>query len=247
MIDDYEDLVQGGTAPATGILLGTEAHLGEFPWMVSIQYDGLHICGGAIISDRHILTAAHCFVDKYPVPYVQNLSVITGSISKYVGGETHRVAKVTAHENFQRGAATRWRNDIAVVELADRLTFGRSQSKIDLPTSSIDRAVDAMLSGFGWIARDHNAERPTILQKADVSVITNDECNRKDGRVFSDQICGLDGKNRGFCEGDSGSPLVYNNRVIGIVSFSPLCGIGYPDVYTRVHSFLNWINTAKSS
>ncbi|XP_015121520.1 chymotrypsin-2-like [Diachasma alloeum] len=238
-----------GTAakPPQKILNGNDANLGEFPWMVSIQYEGLHICGGAIISERHILTAAHCFVGKYPAPYNKDITVVTGSVDKYSGGQTHEVATVIPHENFQRGPTTRWRNDIALVTLTDRIRFSRTQQKIDLPSSVTTRTFQAQLSGFGLLTRGLLGESTVILKKSDVSVLTNEECNKKNGRVFDDQICGFDGIDRGFCNGDSGSPLVYNYQVIGIVSFSPSCGIGYPDVYTRVYSFLEWIESAKSA
>lgn len=111
-------LLLGEAKPPLRILKGSNARLGEFPWMVSIQYDELHICGGAIISDRHILTAAHCFVGKYPAPYNQSMTVVSGTINRYSGGETHKVAKVAPHEDFQRGPTTRWRNDIALVTVS---------------------------------------------------------------------------------------------------------------------------------
>ena len=49
-----------------------------------------------------------------------------------------------------------------------------------------------------------------------------------------------------LCQGDSGGPLVSNNKIIGIVSGGIPCAIGYPDVYTGVANFLDYINAETS-
>ncbi|KAF7990980.1 hypothetical protein HCN44_000785 [Aphidius gifuensis] len=215
----------------------------EFPYMVSLRRDGIHFCGGAIISSRHILTAAHCFVGRADPPYTRNLTVVSGAVEKRYG-QVHNVFKVTVHSNFTRGSEARWRDDIAVVTVREKIIFDQRQSSILLPKEDTPGNVKAVLTGWGQLSSTDLVE-PSVLQKRNVTILKNKECNdKKNSNMLDTQVCGYDGKGTGFCNGDSGSPLVYNDEVVGIVSFSVSCGIGYPDLYTRVYHYLDFIRNA---
>ncbi|KAF7991036.1 hypothetical protein HCN44_000841 [Aphidius gifuensis] len=238
-----ETFVGGHALFQTRILGGENASDGEFPYMVSLRRDGLHFCGGAIISPRHILTAAHCFVGKADPPYITNLTVVSGAVKKRYHGQSHNVLKVTVHPNFTRGFEARWRDDIAVLTVSQKIVVNNRQSSIPLPTQDTPGDVTAVLTGWGQLSSTDFIE-PDVLQKRHVRILKNKDCNDKNSRMLDSQICGYDGEGTGFCNGDSGSPLVYNDEVVGIVSFSVLCGLGYPDLYTRVYHYLDFIRSA---
>ncbi|XP_015117640.1 chymotrypsin-2 isoform X2 [Diachasma alloeum] len=216
-----------------------DAAPGEFPYVVSLRRNGVHFCGGAIIGSKHVLTAAHCFVGRVDPPYTAGLTVATGALKRQDDGDLYLAKKVVPHSGFSRGPDTRWKHDIAVITLMNPIIMTQNVKTLGLPTSPTPGAVVAVLSGWGSATKfgpeaDH-------LQKRNVTVLTNDECNKKDASILDTQMCGFDGRGTGFCNGDSGSPLVYNNEVVGIVSFAISCGIGYPDTYTRVHKYLDFI------
>ncbi|XP_015117639.1 chymotrypsin-2 isoform X1 [Diachasma alloeum] len=224
-----------------------DAAPGEFPYVVSLRRNGVHFCGGAIIGSKHVLTAAHCFVGRVDPPYTAGLTVATGALKRQDDGDLYLAKKVVPHSGFSRGPDTRWKHDIAVItiipvcsfQLMNPIIMTQNVKTLGLPTSPTPGAVVAVLSGWGSATKfgpeaDH-------LQKRNVTVLTNDECNKKDASILDTQMCGFDGRGTGFCNGDSGSPLVYNNEVVGIVSFAISCGIGYPDTYTRVHKYLDFI------
>ncbi|XP_008558326.1 chymotrypsin-2-like [Microplitis demolitor] len=223
------------------ILEGTDAEPEKFPYMVSLRRWNNHVCGGAIISPRHILTAAHCFIGRADPPYTEGLVIVSSAAVNRYNGEIHQVKKVTPHSDYRKGTENRWRNDIAVVELKNDISENRYQKPIALPKADTPGNVTAVLSGWGQTTlRGEESDR---LKQRIVRILPNDECNKKDADILDTNLCGFNGRGTGFCEGDSGSPLIHNNEIVGIVSFSILCGIGYPDSYTRVYKYLDFINS----
>lgn len=87
------------------------------------------------------------------------------------------------------------------------------------------------------------------MKFARVKTLADDECRRlveKQSEAFPFKyfgtVCAYAGKsNAGVCSGDSGGPLVYNNKLIGVTSWWVPCGQGYPDGYTRVSEYVDWI------
>lgn len=108
----------GHARRATRVLQGSDAVPGEFPYMVSLRRWNVHVCGGAIISPRHILTAAHCFIGRADAPYTEGLVVITGASTNRTIGDVHRAKTVTPHTGFRSGSEHRWRHDIAVITVS---------------------------------------------------------------------------------------------------------------------------------
>ncbi|XP_043275649.1 chymotrypsin-2-like [Venturia canescens] len=228
------------------LLSSTDAAPGELKYTVSLQYRNYHQCGGALISERHVLTAAHCFVGREEAPYTKGLVVVTGATNLISGGEHHYAKYVTVHPEYVQGnSLNRWRHDIAVITLVTPAVKNAAQAPVSLPSSDVSTNVTGIVSGWGQLGRKWDAGYPNVLQKRSVSILTRTDCNSRNP-VLDTQICGLDGKDTGFCHGDSGGPLVYNDEIVGVVSFGVSCGIGYPDVYTRVWSYRDFISEAMS-
>ncbi|KAK0088560.1 hypothetical protein PV326_004791 [Microctonus aethiopoides] len=119
------------------------------------------------------------------------------------------------------------------------MNFCHYQNSIALPHKNTPGNIVAILLGWGNTSR--NGEESECLKETKVAVLTNKECNEKYPRIMATQMCGFNGKGTGFCNGDSGNPLAYRNEVIGIVSFSASCKIRYPDNYTRVYKYMDFI------
>ncbi|XP_041888708.1 serine protease 55 isoform X2 [Corvus kubaryi] len=112
----------------TGKRIGTGTHVtpGEFPWHVSIQSHGKHICGGTIISALWILTAAHCFAEELPA----DLTVAVGGVDLSRPLEEHNPDSLILHEEFNR---TSLQNDIALILLSNPIEFSKEKIPICLP------------------------------------------------------------------------------------------------------------------
>ncbi|XP_071626252.1 chymotrypsin-2-like isoform X2 [Temnothorax longispinosus] len=207
--------------------------------MVSLRYYDLHICSGALISDRHVLSAAHCVCGLIDEPS-EELSARTGSIN-LKEGERHAVKDVKCHPDYVYGSEMSWTADLVVITLVKEICTSPSQSPIALATCDAFVGRHAVISGWGrvhsfsWLSRN--------LKKLLVPIIDNDVCQAyyNNTTILSSQICTFERIGIGACKGDSGSPLVYNGTLIGIFSWTKPCALGFPDVFIRVSHFTDFI------
>ncbi|XP_014295151.2 chymotrypsin-1-like [Microplitis demolitor] len=232
----------GDTKRPSKIVNGYMAWENEFPHQVSLRVWGQHICGGSIISPRHILTAAHCVVDDNKHLH-RNMAVLSGTNDRYSlqSGQLHKVSNIIYHHGYT--PSDNWRNDIAVLVLEKPMIFNSRQQPIRLPSHDIPPKTRVMASGWGALTFADPSSAPQRLQKLDMTIVSNQECEEMHGKaIYPCQICVFNGAGRGVCVGDSGGPLTYEGQVFGIASWVAPCALGYPDVFTRVHYFVPWIN-----
>ncbi|XP_007940950.2 transmembrane protease serine 11B-like protein [Orycteropus afer afer] len=223
---------------------GSTAQEGEWPWQASLKMNGRHYCGASLISDRYLVTAAHCF-KKTKNPKNYTVSFGTRVSPPYM---QHYVQKIIIHENYIPGEH---HDDVAVILLTEKVLFNNDVHRVCLPEASQIFLPGEGVVVTGWGALFYNGEYPVLLQKAPVKIIDTNTCNAKEayyGLVQDTMICaGYMEGNVDACQGDSGGPLVYPNSrniwyLVGIVSWGTDCGkINKPGVYMRVTSYRNWI------
>lgn len=134
------------------IIGGEDAKEGQFPYQVSLQRGGSsHFCGASIISNRFILTAAHCFGGAISNP--EGIHAVVGTTCVSQGGVTVNIEKVIQHEEWDYG---KWRNDIALLRTATEIVFSDTIQPIALPTqnSIAEENVPVILCGFGLDSYD---------------------------------------------------------------------------------------------
>ncbi|XP_058159680.2 transmembrane protease serine 11B-like protein [Dasypus novemcinctus] len=223
---------------------GSTAQEGEWPWQASLKKNGQHYCGASLISDRYLVTAAHCF-KKTNNPKNYTVSFGTKVNPPYM---QHYVQKIIIHEDYILGEH---HDDIAVILLTENIPFKNDVHRVCLPEASqiILPGEGAVVTGWGALFYD--GAYPVLLQKAPVKIIDTNSCNAEEaynGEVQDTMLCaGYMEGNIDACQGDSGGPLVYPNfrniwYLVGIVSWGDECGkINKPGVYTRVTAYRNWI------
>jgi len=122
--------------PRARIIGGQEAYFGEFPWQVHIKIQK-HQCGGALLNNRYIVTAAHCI---YQAP-MRQLNVIIGAHDiedarfQDIPPQYFSVEKVILHPQFKFSASHPDRFDIALVRLDRQVRFSDSVLPVCLPDS----------------------------------------------------------------------------------------------------------------
>ncbi|XP_014471749.1 PREDICTED: serine protease 53-like [Dinoponera quadriceps] len=220
---------QGGLIPH--IIGGRDAPIGKYPYQVSLKYFDSHTCGGSIIDNRNILTAAHCIEKKY----LQSLKVHAGTNFQNETGDVYLAESVSIHANY---SGVKFINDIGLIHLKTPIEFNTKVQPIQLTTSNVDNGP-CKLSGWGTTNGDRSASNN--LQEIDLQLYPYEKCRVAYNFLQKNHICTLTKIGEGACFGDSGGPLIVDGVQVGIVSFGRLCAFGFPDVYTRVYSFRNWI------
>ncbi|XP_048880547.1 serine protease hepsin isoform X2 [Brienomyrus brachyistius] len=243
------------------IVGGLDARQGSWPWQVSLQYDGVHQCGGSIISDRWIVSAAHCFPERYR--HVARWRVLLGSIYKahtHSSVQTAEVQTVVFHSSylpFVDPNVDDNSRDIAVLALTSRLQFTEYIQPVCLPTYG-QRLIDGQMGTVtGWGNTEYYGQPSDVLQEANVPIISDAICNAPDyydNQITTSMFCaGYEKGGTDACQGDSGGPFVSEDtlskasryRLLGVVSWGTGCAMAKkPGVYTKVSRFLPWISSA---
>jgi elastase-2 len=238
-----------------GIVGGTDASPGEFPWQLSQQRLGgswSHSCGASLISATRALSAAHC-VDGAAV---SALRVIAGlhQRSNTAGTQTANLASYTMHGSYNQGSPT-FSNDIAILNLASSITTGGNIAFANLASDSGNNFAGTTCVISGWGRTSGSNILPDTLQKASIGVISTAQCSSAVagiGTIWDGHICLLDPSGEiGSCNGDSGGPLNCpsgGSRVVAGVTSWGISSLGncrqdYPSVYTRVSYYIDWINS----
>ncbi|XP_017835519.1 trypsin beta [Drosophila busckii] len=232
-----------------GRIVGGElTDIRDFPYQASIQLHGQHICGGAIIGDYFILTAAHCFEEPFDV---LDYSVRLGASEHATGGELLSLRQIIRHGGYNTLTHD---NDLALLLLNARLNFSSAQLQAVPLASTEDVLTPATLlyvSGWGYQSEQGEEGVSAALRFVDVALVDATVCRhayRKVLPITQRMLCAASA-GHDACQGDSGGPLVgyqaqsTQGKLYGIVSWGLGCAqADFPGVYTSVAAFRNWID-----
>ncbi|XP_062549411.1 brachyurin-like [Armigeres subalbatus] len=237
--------------PGRRITNGQQATPGQFPYQIALLSTfaaGTGLCGGSVLTNNFILTAAHC---------VQNASggtAIMGAHNRVLTEATQqRIAFSAAGINIHPGyTLTNIRNDIATVRLNSAITFNDRVVPARLPVAGDSRTFGGWtgtVSGFGRTS-DASTATSAVVMFTTNPILTQADCLARWGGntnlIQAQNICLSGDGGRSSCNGDSGGPLTAQDSgslQVGIVSFGSDagCSVGMPSVYVRVSHFRDWI------
>ncbi|XP_070764993.1 transmembrane protease serine 9-like [Enoplosus armatus] len=231
----------GGNALRSGVINGKKTKKKSMLYMASVQNNKGHICGGFLVSEDFVVTAAHC-------DSMNPTSVVLGTHNlKKVDNETMRyTVKRCKHPSYVRPASG---NDIMLLKLSRKAHLGKKAAikPVQLPSQRINLKENQKCRVAGWGLTKTGGEFVNDLREVDVPIIKLEKCQRAWHNILpANVICaGGYGTKKGFCQGDSGGPLVCNRKLaVGVVSFNSQFNCDYPDVpniYTDISKFLPWM------
>ncbi|XP_075413875.1 trypsin-like [Tenrec ecaudatus] len=221
--DDDDKIVGGYTCRENSV-----------PYQVSLNA-GYHFCGGSLISDQWVVSAAHCYKSRIQVRLGEhNIEVLEGN-EQFINA-----AKIIRHPKYNSANID---NDIMLIKLSSPATISSRVSSIALPRSCAPAGTQCLISGWGN-TESNGYNYPELLQCLNAPILSDTACRQAyPGQITSNMLClGFLEGGKDSCQGDSGGPVVCNGELQGIVSWGYGCALkGKPGVYTKVCNYVDWI------
>ncbi|CAI5796771.1 trypsin I-P38-like [Podarcis lilfordi] len=228
--DDDDDKIVGGYT--------CQSH--SVPYQVSLN-SGYHFCGGSLINNQWVVSAAHCYKSRIQVRLGEHSLTLNDGSEQYINS-----AKVIRHPRYNANTLD---NDIMLIKLSTQATINTRVRSVSLPTSCVTTGTQCLISGWGN-TRSSGSDYPDLLQCLNAPVLSSSQCsNAYPGQITQNMMCvGFLEGGKDSCQGDSGGPVVCNGQLQGIVSWGIGCAQkGYPGVYTKVCNYVSWIDSTMRS
>ncbi|XP_016999262.2 seminase [Drosophila takahashii] len=218
---DHDPRVIGGQ-------ITTNAKLGGY--LMALLYGRDFVCGGALIHELIVLTAAHCFLGRMKVAQW----TVVGGISKlHQRGLRRQVKDFIISEKFEEDEMNM---DVAVMLMKSPMK-GKGIGKLSLCSVALNPGIELVVSGWGMTVARGRGPQP-LLRTVTVPIIQKKKCRsayQPMAKITDSMLCAAVLGKKDACTFDSGGPLVYKKQVCGIVSFGIGCASKrYPGVYTDV-------------
>ncbi|DAA19554.1 kallikrein-7 isoform X2 [Bos indicus x Bos taurus] len=221
-----------GNKSGEKIIDGVPCPRGSQPWQVALLKGSQLHCGGVLLNEQWVLTAAHCKMNEY--------NVHMGSV-RLVGGQKIKATRSFRHPGYSTQTHA---NDLMLVKLNGRAKLSSSVKKVNLPSHCDPPGTMCTVSGWGTTTSP-DVTFPGQLMCTDVKLISPQDCRKVYKDLLGDSMlcAGIPNSRTNACNGDSGGPLMCKGTLQGVVSWGSFpCGQpNDPGVYTQVCKYVNWI------
>jgi len=230
------------------IVGGYKSFSGMMPWQVAILFHEPELynqgCGGTLVSDRFVVTAAHCTDGASPSDLFVRVGDTILATEFEATAFTYEVEEIIEHPDYYVPATS---HDIAILKLVENVDLYSFPNIKPACLPSFSFSGEAVTSGWGTLYS--NGPSVSHLRDVDVNVFPNGECGAMNDAMDDSMICaGYFAGGKDACQGDSGGPLVAHNpfnesyTLTGVVSWG--YGCAEPDllgIYANVSYFSYWL------
>ncbi|CAH2041368.1 unnamed protein product, partial [Iphiclides podalirius] len=232
------------------IVGGSITDISQIPYqaglVITILFVLTSVCGGSLISNTRVVTAAHCYSDGSFT--AQSFTVVLGSNFIFSGGVRVTTRNIAVHPNWNPRTAA---NDIAVLRISS-VAYTNVIQPIALPSgnelSNNFVGQTALASGYGRTSDGAGISNNQRLSSVNLPIVADSECANIYGSWYhSTNICTSGAGGKSTCQGDSGGPLAVTSGgrriLVGATSFGHRdgCAVGFPAAYARITSYASWI------
>uniref|UniRef100_A0A671NML5 trypsin n=1 Tax=Sinocyclocheilus anshuiensis TaxID=1608454 RepID=A0A671NML5_9TELE len=226
----------------SGIIGGKVAALNSRPYMASIQINKHHTCGGMLLREDYVLTAAHCLNRDH-------FEVVLGAhnITKEKSQQRIPVRKYIRHPMFEQNKEKDYSYDIMLLKVLSPSSLSKFVKVMPLfkKNGKTPANVHCSIAGW-WLKTPKGNQASDVMREVNLKLEENSKCEKMWQLYFNSErmICSVSDGKHAFCMGDSGSPLICNTKPQGIASytFNGNCtNKSYPQVYVKIFYFLPWI------
>ncbi|KAF9808011.1 hypothetical protein SFRURICE_017183, partial [Spodoptera frugiperda] len=243
--------ILAAAAPEGRIVGGDHVTIEEFPYAVAYTYlypgPGITVqrCVGCLVSSFHALTSAYCFTGAI----LNNMRIRAGSTNSLSGGTVVEIDTFVKHPDYTETPRS---NDIAVTFLKTPLGISNVINVLFLPPANYIIPDGQSVKVVSWGFESEGGNQLETLKTVFLNKLSLADCQAVYGDTnsveISDSVICASAAGKGMCMGDSGAPMVINNVVVGASSFYKDClDDEFPDVFTRVDRYTNWILDVASS
>ncbi|XP_033701520.1 kallikrein-14 isoform X2 [Tursiops truncatus] len=220
------------------IIGGSRCIRNSQPWQAALLA-GPHrsfLCGGSLLSDEWVITAAHC---ARP-----NLRVALGKHNLRIWEVTQQVLRVVRQVPHPQYNPWTIANDLMLLQLEQPARLRRAVRPIAVASSCASAGTPCLVSGWGTTSSP-NARFPKFLQCVNINISSDRDCQwAYPGAITAGMVCaGVPQGGKNSCQGDSGGPLVCRGELQGLVSWGMenCAQPDYPSVYTNLCKYQTWI------
>ncbi|XP_075975780.1 trypsin CFT-1-like [Anticarsia gemmatalis] len=229
------------------IIGGSVTSIRNYPQMAGLMYAANQVnfrqgCGGAIVNQRSILTAAHCFDGVRN--NIGRWRSRVGSDFAHSGGSVFNSAQIIIHPSYN---AANLDADVAILRVSGTISYGTNVQPASIAGSNYNLGDNQVVWATGWGTTELGSPSEQ-LRHVQIWTVNQAVCRQRYGasRITDNMLCSgwLDVGGRDQCQGDSGGPLYHNGVVVGVCSWGWGCADPrYPGVNARVSRFTSWIQS----
>ncbi|KAH8290132.1 hypothetical protein KR054_000179, partial [Drosophila jambulina] len=221
------------------IVGGKDTNITHYPHQISMRLRGNLRCGGSLFNRHTIISASHCV---NTLTTLANLTIVAGASQIWFPTGPQQelpVREIIMHPKYR---VLNNDYDVAILIVDGEFEYNEAVQPISLAKERPEDGTEVTVTGWGTTTEGGTIS--DVLQEVQVNVVDNTKCKSAYPIVLTSRMlcAGVTGGGKDACQGDSGGPLIYNNELLGIVSWGNGCARAtHPGVYCSVPDVYDWI------